>query len=114
MDEMKVSELNQRWQLNVRDIDDEEERERLAAMRLSPARCNAIKRLYAKLCSYMSHDPDNDPHKAWPKQTELARKLGWSESTVRKHMRMLEVLGVVWTNRTRHQPRGPRRGTITR
>ena len=47
----------------------------------------------------------NDPREAWPKQTDLAKALGWSERTVRTYMRMLEVLGLVWTHRTKRLPR---------
>ena len=105
MEHLTKVQLNEHWQNAVAEIDDEEERNRLAAIRLSPAHCNALKLLYGRLCDHMSADLNNDPREAWPKQTVLADALGWSERTLRTYVRMLEVLGLIWTHRTKRLPR---------
>ena len=110
MEHLTQNELNEHWQSVVANVSDQEERNRLAAIRLSPAQCNALKLLYGRLCDHMSPDLNNDPREAWPKQTNLARTLGWSERTVRTYMRMLEVLGLIYTHRTKRLPRQ----TVTR
>ena len=110
MEHLTQIEMNEHWQIVVAKVSDQEERNRLAAIRLSPAQCNALKLLYGRLCDYMSADMSNDPREAWPKQTDLANALGWSERTVRTYMRMLEVLGLIWTHRTKRLPRQ----TVTR
>ena len=110
MEQMTQIELNEHWQNAVAEVSDQQKRNRLAAIRLSPAQCNALKLLYGRLCDHMSADLNNDPREAWPKQTNLARTLGWSERTVRTYMRMLEVLGLIYTHRTKRLPRQ----TVTR
>ena len=91
MDGLKLKDLNASWGLCLTRLGNEE-RARLPD-RLTYARAERLKRLYSKLCNYMSADPDNDPGQAWPKQTQLAEALGWSERDVRVYMRMLEALG---------------------
>jgi len=105
METLTQTELNEHWQAKVANISDSDVRERLAAIRLSPAQCNALKLLYGRLCDHMSADPDNDPGEAWPTQKSLAKALGWSERTVRTYLGLLAVLGYLWTHRTKRRPR---------
>ena len=102
MDRLKLKDLNAWWARCLTTLGDEE-RAKLPD-RFTHSRVERLKRLYSRLCSYMSHDPDNDPGEAWPTQVQLADALGWSERNVRYYMRMLEVLGLVYTNRTKHRP----------
>ena len=110
MEHLTQIELNEHWQNAVADLRDHGQRNRLAAIRLSPAQCNALKLLYGRPCDHMSADLNNDPREAWPKQTDLAKALGWSERTVRTYKQMLEVLGLIYTHRTKRLPRQ----TVTR
>ena len=73
MDEMKLKDLNAWWALCLTRLGSEE-RAKLPD-KFTYARTERLKRLYAKLCNFMSADPDNDPGEAWPKQTQLAEAL---------------------------------------
>src|SRR6476660_5003963 len=75
MEHLTQIELNEHWRNAVADLRDHEQRNRLAAIRLSAAQCNALKLLYGRLCDHMSADLNNDPREAWPKQTDLAKAL---------------------------------------
>ena len=109
MDELKLKELNKWWTECLAKLGRDPERsEQLLAQvpdRLTYARAERLKRLYSKLCDFLSADLNNCPGEAWPTQVRLAKALAWSERDVRVYLRMLEVLGLVYTNRTRHRPR---------
>ena len=65
-----------------------------------------MKLLYRVLCDYTSADPDNSPREAWPTEKQLARRMGLhDEKTVRRLLRRLEVLGLVYADRNRVPPR---------
>ena len=107
MDELKLKELNKWWTECLAKLGRDPERsEQLLAQvpdRLTYARAERLKRLYSKLCDFLSADLNNCPGEAWPTQVRLAKALAWSERDVRVYLRMLEVLGLVYTNRTRHR-----------
>jgi len=106
MDGLRLEELNA-WLKDSLDLLGGEERAKLPVhmpAKLTRAQAESLKRLYAKLCNYMSHDPDNDPGEAWPTQAQLADALGWRERTIRDYMPVLRVLGLVWTHRTKRRP----------
>ena len=66
MEHLTQIELNDQWRNAVANLRDHAKRDRLAAIRLSPAHCNALKLLYGRLCDHMSADLNNDAGEAWP------------------------------------------------